>query len=421
MKRITTIAVAALVLVALLFLGGGSYLPVTAQSDSHYFNETGHTVKGRFLTYWNQHGGLSQFGYPLTEEFTEVSDLNGKPYTVQYFERAVFEHHPENQPPYDVLLSQLGTYRLHQKYPNGAPTPTIGRIDAPLNAVELGSTENGWAVGESGAIYQYSSGVWQKTASPTQNTLYGMYISAKGLGYAVGAGGTILSFSDSAPNGNNWRVVNSPTTADLYGVAQSDLGVYWFVGNGVIVENFVGKWTVQQTPNHATLTSVDMVNADEGWAVGYMSTDGQSGKGIIMHYSNGQWQQFGAPFPSPLNRVRMLDANNGWIVGAGGAILHYGGGHWVAVSSPTTAALHDVSIVSASEAWAVGSDLLHYSNGQWSKVANPLAANGTMNALRILIGASPMEGWAVGASGNPANPGAILHFVNGSWTMYTGQ
>ncbi|MFL5735444.1 MAG: alpha/beta fold hydrolase, partial [Chloroflexia bacterium] len=38
-------------------------------------------------------------------------DLNGKPYTVQYFERAVFELHPENAAPYDVLLSQLGTFQ----------------------------------------------------------------------------------------------------------------------------------------------------------------------------------------------------------------------------------------------------------------------------------------------------------------------
>jgi hypothetical protein len=35
---------------------------------------------------------------------------------VQYFERAVFEYHPENQPPYNVLLSQLGTFRYREKY-----------------------------------------------------------------------------------------------------------------------------------------------------------------------------------------------------------------------------------------------------------------------------------------------------------------
>src|SRR5439155_13595749 len=57
------------------------------------FTQTGHKVCGRFLTYWNAHGGLAQQGYPISEEFTEVSDLNGQPYTVQYFERAEFEDH----------------------------------------------------------------------------------------------------------------------------------------------------------------------------------------------------------------------------------------------------------------------------------------------------------------------------------------
>ena len=47
--------------------------------------------------------------YPTS---SEVSDLDGKLYKVQYFERAVMEYHPENQPPYNVLLSQLGTFRL---------------------------------------------------------------------------------------------------------------------------------------------------------------------------------------------------------------------------------------------------------------------------------------------------------------------
>ncbi|MDQ6747961.1 MAG: hypothetical protein M3010_07660 [Candidatus Dormibacteraeota bacterium] len=86
------------------------------QTNGHYFTETGHWVGGRFWQYWQQHGGLAQQGYPLSDEFTEVSDLNGKPYTVQYFERAVFEAHPENAPPYDVLLSQLGTVRSREKY-----------------------------------------------------------------------------------------------------------------------------------------------------------------------------------------------------------------------------------------------------------------------------------------------------------------
>jgi beta propeller repeat protein len=82
---------------------------------AQFFPQTGHTVGGLFLDYWNAHGGLPQQGYPISDEFTETSDLNGQTYTVQYFERAVFEYHPENQPPYNVLLSQLGTFRLQRK------------------------------------------------------------------------------------------------------------------------------------------------------------------------------------------------------------------------------------------------------------------------------------------------------------------
>ena len=75
------------------------------------------------------HGGLAQQGYPISDEFTEVSDLNGKPYTVQYFERAVFEKHPENQPPFDVLLSLLGTFRYKQKYPQRRARPDSRAAD----------------------------------------------------------------------------------------------------------------------------------------------------------------------------------------------------------------------------------------------------------------------------------------------------
>ena len=62
---------------------------------------------GGFLQYWQANGGLAQFGYPISEEFTETLE-DGQSYIVQYFERARFEHHPENAAPYDVLLGQFG-------------------------------------------------------------------------------------------------------------------------------------------------------------------------------------------------------------------------------------------------------------------------------------------------------------------------
>ncbi len=113
--------------VALLMLLCSSYGPTGRastlyQGDSRTFPETGHTVSGKFLKYWQEHGGLAQQGFPISEEFQETNDTDGKTYTVQYFERAVFEMHPENRPPHDVLLSLLGSFEYKRRYANAGPS-----------------------------------------------------------------------------------------------------------------------------------------------------------------------------------------------------------------------------------------------------------------------------------------------------------
>src|SRR5215210_1738224 len=84
--------------------------PADAQVNSRTFSETGKTVQGSFLDYWQRNGGLAQQGLPISGELQERSATDGKIYTVQYFERAVFELHPENKAPYNVLLSLLGVH-----------------------------------------------------------------------------------------------------------------------------------------------------------------------------------------------------------------------------------------------------------------------------------------------------------------------
>ncbi|MFL5734227.1 MAG: hypothetical protein ACJ78Q_13645, partial [Chloroflexia bacterium] len=98
---------------------------------SRTFPETGKTVSGLFLGYWDNNGGLAQQGYPISEVFGEVSDLNGQPYTVQYFERAVFEYHPEQKAPYDVQLTALGNLALAAHYPSGTVLAARNPVPSP--------------------------------------------------------------------------------------------------------------------------------------------------------------------------------------------------------------------------------------------------------------------------------------------------
>ena len=59
----------------------------------------------------------------------ERSDVDGKTYKVQYFERAVFAYHPENQPPDDVLLGLVGRERHQARYggPTAQPPAIVGQ------------------------------------------------------------------------------------------------------------------------------------------------------------------------------------------------------------------------------------------------------------------------------------------------------
>jgi hypothetical protein len=91
--------------------------PAPPKEGAQYFPETGHNVSGSFLNFWNQHGGLAVFGFPITEQIVEKNPQDGKEYTVQYFERARFELHPENAgTPFEVQLGQLGRQVYNQLY-----------------------------------------------------------------------------------------------------------------------------------------------------------------------------------------------------------------------------------------------------------------------------------------------------------------
>ncbi len=116
---------------------GGDLAP-TLTGNCQQFAETGQSLCGTFLTYWETNGGLAQQGYPLTGVFNEKSTLDNTIYQVQYFERAVFEYHPENAAPNDILLSQIGRARFTARYPDGPGSTdtaflTIGKLT--LNTV----------------------------------------------------------------------------------------------------------------------------------------------------------------------------------------------------------------------------------------------------------------------------------------------
>lgn len=84
--------------------------PITADkvAGRTYFAATQHSVGGEFATFWRRYGGLRVFGMPVTEEYMGISPEDGQPYTMQMFERARFELHPNAPAGQRVQLALLG-------------------------------------------------------------------------------------------------------------------------------------------------------------------------------------------------------------------------------------------------------------------------------------------------------------------------
>jgi peptide/nickel transport system substrate-binding protein len=115
-----------------------SLVPATAHNASAQGNTRkigNFNVSGRFLDVWSAHGNDQADTYvnglPLTDVHSEISTENGKAYDTQWFERAKYEAHPENQAPYDVLLGRLGANQVEGR---ARIDPATGKIADPANA-----------------------------------------------------------------------------------------------------------------------------------------------------------------------------------------------------------------------------------------------------------------------------------------------
>jgi hypothetical protein len=83
-----------------------------AVPTSYTFPQTGFEVSGRvwqtWLGGWQFDFSLFINGLPITSLRPETNPTDGRIYPTQWFERARYEVHTENRPPFDVLLGLLG-------------------------------------------------------------------------------------------------------------------------------------------------------------------------------------------------------------------------------------------------------------------------------------------------------------------------
>jgi hypothetical protein len=89
------------------FIFSISFLPAAAQSDTRYFPDTGHTVSGDFLAFYERAPDPKLlYGNPITEAF--IDPFYGR--LMQYFENVRFELYPDQPAGSRVQITPLGEY-----------------------------------------------------------------------------------------------------------------------------------------------------------------------------------------------------------------------------------------------------------------------------------------------------------------------
>lgn len=155
-------------------------------NDRIYFPETGHTVAMGFQDFWERHGGAAIFGNPTTEEYMDPASG----YSVQYFERAVFEWHTEGSDPPHVELRNVGKLAAARAGINTAPAqqaeniptydPNLWHYSEPANPVNVTTPPPGSPTGAAKWIEIDLSKQYIR-AWEYKTVVFGQYVST-GLG-----------------------------------------------------------------------------------------------------------------------------------------------------------------------------------------------------------------------------------------------
>jgi photosystem II stability/assembly factor-like uncharacterized protein len=261
--------------------------------------------------------------------------------------------------------------------------PVTFTLTDTLNGVFLLSKKLGWACGNNGVVLQYDGTTWNKvdTGLGLNQNFYAVAFANENEGWVVGSQGTILHYYNGT-----WIQDNSPTTQNLYGLTVTRSKTVWAVGsNGTLLTyNGISWGTVSAFGGEASapttvtndIYSVGLSSQNNGWAVGNL--------GLILQYNGQKWQVFpGSPSTEKLTSVSVINDVQAWIVGAFGTILRFNGTTWNKMGSAYSGFdLYQVYMKNDDDGWAVGQDgtLIYYDGSRWISHVKP-EGKPALNAL----------------------------------------
>jgi hypothetical protein len=178
----------------------------------------------------------------------------------------------------------------------------------------------------------------------------------------------------ASPQNNGWTEVPSPVTATLNSVAMVSATDGWAVGdNGALLRYNGQAWVASSLPVTTTLFSVSISSANNGWALGIDNTSCCTD--ILLRWNGAKWESFTSPsppWPVSMKDISVPNDTSAWVAGgificslgppcnpsdATGTISHWNGSSWNNTSIPNIF-LWSISMISDTDGWAVGTEVV---------------------------------------------------------------
>lgn len=130
-------------------------------------------------------------------------------------------------------------------------------------------------------------------------------------GWAVGQAGAMAHYQNG-----QWQVMSPVTEQDLRAISLVDAETGWAIGEGLVLRYQGGLWQEVAAPLEAiSLRMLAAMSAEEVWLMGTQRID-RFDSGVALHYQNGTWQVVDIPMAYP-TALKLLNEREGWAVGDG--------------------------------------------------------------------------------------------------------
>ncbi|HEY0072381.1 MAG TPA: S-layer homology domain-containing protein [Chloroflexia bacterium] len=237
-----------------------------------------------------------------------------------------------------------------------------------------------------------------------------------------------------------WRTVPTPNVGGLIKVDDVAPDNIWALGTRGIVHWDGNGWSEMPWPGSAsvTLTSIDAVDLDDVWVVGFNNTDDTT---LAIHWDGTAWTTVATPNAANgkghLLDVAGIEGNDVWAAGnnsiAGsttdkcgeGLLLHWDGSQWTVEAQPSSCdgtTYYDAFVPGRGHLWLEGIQWLEGIPGTMNRFEAFVVNWPTTESYRGrpymegLGGSSPDDVWAVGYVPSMLAP-VVLHYDGSTFTI----